>query len=711
MKKENFDPNMINLFKEESAKHILIINNLLLKIEKEGFNKETFDGMKREAHTLKGDSRMMGFIQISEAAHKVEDIFELFKSDEKKFNLKIIENIFKALDLIQDAINKLPDQINIDIQSIMMLDGDAIEKNKIEKKIEIKDEKIDIFIDNIEEKIKSEYKEPLKKVEKDIDYININLKKINDLINLFSAFPRYTNRFTYLINKLRTVRNDIAEKINDDEIKSLDSVIYDFAHEITFYDLISKEFQNEITKIKLVPLSNIFDLFPRLVRDIAINTKKEINFVMNGRNIELDKGIVDKLKEILIHLINNAVDHGCENTDERIKLGKSKEGNVILSAYNKGDNVLIEVTDDGRGIDIDKVKKKAVERNMITRDKVDNISNEDILKFIFEGGFSTKKVSKYSGRGIGMDVVANIVNELNGEIKVNTWDKKGTTFIISLPLFSSFIPVTIFQLGDRVIGIPSAFVMTAMRANSIDIKKIGENNNLIEVDNMEVSLINLKNLFGISDDLNNTKHKNIIIIKYQDEIAGLEVTDIILEKKMVIKKVTGISEKFKFIIGAVLLGNEKAIPVLNIPELFKILKEETFNITKMIKKNDSKKIWAKNVLLVEDSIITRENEKKILLDNNLNVFEASNGKEAIKHLDNQKFDVIITDIEMPVMDGLELIKYIKADNNMANIPIIVISSYKDYVDKLLNLGVKYFINKSDFSTQSFVKLLKIIELI
>jgi CheY-like chemotaxis protein len=304
-----------------------------------------------------------------------------------------------------------------------------------------------------------------------------------------------------------------------------------------------------------------------------------------------------------------------------------------------------------------------------------------------------------------MDVVAKIVKGLNGEIKVNTWKGKGTTFIINLPLISFYIPVTIIQLGERIIGIPSSYIMQALRVKDSDIKKIGKNQELISIHDMEISLIDIQYLFdGIN--VKTDSYKNIIIVKYLDEIAGLIVTDVVLEKKMIIKKVSGLTDRFKLIIGAVLLGNERAIPVLNIFELFKLLKEGSVNITKVKSADETKKIWAKNILLVEDSPITREHEKKILINQNLNVFEANNGKEAIKYLENQKFDLIITDIEMPVMDGTELIKFIKNDDRFNMIPIIVVSSYKDYEDKLQEMGVRHFINKNDFNAQIFLNILK-----
>jgi two-component system, chemotaxis family, sensor kinase CheA len=457
--------------------------------------------------------------------------------------------------------------------------------------------------------------------------------------------------------------------------------------------------------MKLVPLSTIFDLFPRLVRDIAQQTGKKIDFIVTGREVEFDKVVVEKLKDTLIHIINNAVDHGCEKPDVRLNSGKPESGLIKLHAYNKGDNVVIEISDDGYGLDIKRIREKAIEKKLISKDISDTKSDEDMINYIFEPGFSTKDLGKFSGRGIGMDVVATSVKELNGEIKVNTWKNKGSTFTISLPLISFFIPVTIFALDAYLFGMPSSYIIQTLRTNKESIKSVSNTQSIINLNNTDISLINFADFFGFDSTEDNSSY-NVIIVKSNEEIAGFIVKDIVLEKKMIIKKLTGMADKFSIMIGSVLLGNERAIPVLNIPEIFKLLKRNSSSITRIKNKETTRKIWAKNVLLVEDSPVTRDHEKKILQNQDINVYEAANGKEAVKMLESNSFDLVITDIEMPVMDGLELVKYIKSSNSIKDLPVLVISSYKDHIEKLKILGIDRFLNKNDFNTQNFLTILK-----
>ncbi len=736
MADQNFNLEMIDFFKQEANAHILKVNNLLLAIEKDGGNTGNFSKIKSEMHTLKGDARMMGLMSISGAAHKVEDLFEILIKSNKFDDKNLIKNLFKALDAIQNATDSLPESlVEIDLsfvfpdqetepvenkQDVILFEEKEIEKqidkvfDKKEKKVEEPEIVIENKIEGQTEKIAgvkaNENEEKVKKEslqEVKTEYLNINILKIDELIALSGEFVRYYGRFNYILNKMIQVSGEIEEKQNSEDegiLKSLENLIYDFSKNLAFFDLTSRQFQNEITNLKLVPLSTIFDLFPRLVRDIAETTKKEINFIIEGKDVELDKIIVEKLKTILIHILRNAIDHGCETPEIRGKIGKPKEAHVILKAVNRGDNVEIEVSDDGGGLDIEKIRAKAIQKGMVQEKKAFSMTDDEIISYIFEPGFSTKEVGAFSGRGIGMDIVATTVKELNGEVKVRTVKNKGTSFTIILPLISSFIPITTILLNNTLFGIPSSYIKLVQRAKADDIKMSGDKQKIVTINNTDISIVDLQAMLGLGfEDFG--KNKNIIIVKYQDEISGFIVTDILQEKKMVIKQITGVADKCSSVIGAV-IGDMRIIPVLNIPELFRVLKTGNINISKVKDdRENERRIWVKNVLLVEDSALTRNLEKKILLNQNLNVFEAANGKEAVDLLNSKHFDLIITDIEMPVMNGIELVNYVKERDEFSGIPIVIVSSYKTYEEKISGLGVNHFISKGDFTTQRLMDIL------
>ncbi|MBN2535451.1 MAG: response regulator [Spirochaetales bacterium] len=701
----SYDPHILEVFKKESNKCITNVNNLLLKAEKEGGSSELYKTIKGEVHTLKGDARMLGFESISLAAHKLEDLFALLEKEKEKGDSELFKNVFKVLDLIEDAVKRIPEEmIDIDVSPYLSKQGKTVSRDRTEIKTEITKEKEEKKTVPSATAVSSEKKESK---EKKTEILNINMKKIDNLIGISSVFPRYFNRFSYVLGKLNDMRKEVEQKYKDHNLlNDFDAILRDFSHELAFYDLTAKQFQDKITKLKLVPLSSIFDLFPRLVRDVAQNTKKKVNFIIEGSDVELDMGVVEKLKSILIHILQNAVDHGCETPAERKEKGKPEEGRITLKAFNKGDNVIIEISDDGYGLDVERIRHKAIEKGILKKEKAMELPDDQIIPILFESGFSTKDVSVYSGRGIGMDVVATTVKEMNGEITVKTVRDKGTIFSISLPLISSYIPITVFALGDYLYGIPSAYIKTAMRVKADEVFDTGKRWKVIKIDNMEISLVDLNVFFKLGKP-GDEKSKNIIVAVYQDEITGLIVNEVLMEMKMLIRKTSGMADKFNVIIGAVLSGKERAIPVLNVLSLFKLLKNGKGALTKIKKNTDYlKEFGAHKILLVENSIVTRDLEKKILLKQNLIIFEAGNGKEALQFLEEQEIDMIITDIEMPVMNGIELITKMKEKEELKNIPVVVISSYKTYSDKVEAMGVKYFIDKSEFSEEILIKTIK-----
>ncbi len=716
MKKYQGDPSICALFKTSADAQIRKVNNALVSIEKDGVTQDLLKVIKSEVHTLKGDSRMIGLESISDAAHAIEDLLEtLGKSDEQGAK-KAGAKIFKMLDAIAHAVERLPnDMVDIQIRDITGDEEPPAEASETEKRTR-KHKQPEKTVETKETAPRPETVKPEKKsaaVEADpardeeTQIINLNVKRIEELISKSTVFPQYYNKFSFISNQLTEIRSEIEKKLKDDTLtKRLNSLAYMLSHELSFYDLSSRQFQNEITKLKLVPLSLIFDLFPRLVRDVATDTNKKVELTIQGREVELDKTMVEKLKTILIHILRNAVDHGIEQPAAREKEGKSSEGRVVLSAFNMGDNVLLEIGDDGMGLDIESIREKAVEKGLVDREKAARLTEDEIIAFIFESGFSTKEAGKYSGRGVGMDVVTQTVKDLNGEITVKTEKGKGTTFIIKLPLISSFIPITVFVVNDRLFGVPSSYVKSVVRIKKGDIRSIGENSSVITIEGTDITLVDLSEFFGLGET-EDGNYKNIIIMRSQDEIAGFAVSEIVIEKKMLIRKSDWILDKCKVIIGAVLSGRERAIPIINVLELFRLLKSGHRDVTKVKARGYFKRDFrAKNVLLVEDSVVTRKRERDMLVDRSLNVFEASNGKEALEYLDKQQFDVVITDIEMPVMNGLELITRIRANASYASVPVIVVSSYSTYRENLRGLGVRSFVDKNEFSLQLLLEALK-----
>jgi two-component system chemotaxis sensor kinase CheA len=692
MKKYEGDLSFLTLFKTSVQGQLTRSTNLLLEMEKGGVHPEPLKTVRGEVHTLKGDSRMIGLESIGEAAHAIEDLLAGLETAAPDDAGRRIVRVFAVIDAITDAVGRLPEEmVEIDLTAPSPAPA-AVEPGEQDGR-----------------------KRPGRPAAKDkagpeekaaeSEIISLHVRRIEDLIQKSSAFPQYFNKFSFILSQLEKFKTELeADPAAAEEAKRLGALLFQFAHELSFYDLGSRQFQNEITKLKLVPLSTIFDQFPRLVRDVAEHTGKKIALTVKGKEVELDKTIVERLKTLLIHLLRNAVDHGIEGAAERRAAGKPAEGRVVLHAYNRGDTVEVEVGDDGGGIDIALVRQKAVAQGLVPRDRAGELSEDEVISLIFLPGFSTREVGQFSGRGVGMDVVSQTVRDLNGQVTVKTMKGRGTTFTVSLPLISSFIPLTVFVIGDYLYSIPSSSIMSVTRVKAGDIRRLSEGRTAITVEGADITLVDLGAFFGFSEE-EDAGNKNVIIVRHKDELAGFVVQEVIYEKKMIIRKLDWINRACGVIIGAVLSGRERAIPVLNIPELFKKLKETTDVVVKVKSRRAAKDFRFKNVLLVEDSTVSRTRQREILEGRDLNVFEAANGKEALALLEKQAFDVVVTDLEMPVMNGPDFIRRLRASEAHSGLPVIVMSSYTDRLEELKALGVNTFVDKSKFTARQLIRAL------
>ncbi len=348
-----------------------------------------------------------------------------------------------------------------------------------------------------------------------------------------------------------------------------------------FYELYTKQFQDLVSSLILVPLNTIFNNYPRLIRDIAISTQKDINFTIEGKDLEIDKQLIEHINNVLIHLLRNSVDHGIETPMERIKLGKQPKGNISLRAYSHMDRMIIKIKDDGRGIDIEKVKEKAIKNKLISIEEANNLTENEILQFIFKSGFSTKdSVNDFSGRGVGLDVVADTMKKFNSEVIVQTEKNKGTTFILSFPLNSSIMSITFVEINDELFALPSLNIEKVILFSETKTSVI-EEEQMIEYKNKWIPLISLKKLFYNDKYFSNME--NIIVISSQNKNYGLLVDKIIGESRMVIKTLSSLQNKIKIASGVISLSNRDVL-VLNIYELIERYKISS-NISPLLKQN------------------------------------------------------------------------------------------------------------------------------
>ena len=613
---------IFNEFVVEAEENLQKIEENLLELEKDPKNEELLNATFRAMHTLKGGAGFLGLQPIVEVAHAAEDVLGKLRSGELSLTPEINDAILRAVDFIRSAIQRydageeveVPEEL---VRELRDIERGAVEEKKEEESIdqilerygfghlkgkpveeileelillppeerpkelieeldriltggkpppppsEEKERKAEEKMLEIAEETKEEQKEekPPKEVQPKTEgekVLRIDVKKIEDLMNLVGELVLERNRLLRVFQK-------VQEEYTSKTIDELETVM-------SSLDRIVGDLQLAVMKTRMQPVKRLFQKFPRVVRDLARMLGKEVELVLEGEDAEMDKTVLEKLEEPLIHLIRNAVDHGIEPPEERERLGKPRKGIVKLSAYYHGDRIFLEVQDDGRGIDLDKVKEKALERGLITPDRAEKMTEKDILFLIFHPGFSTaEEVSQVSGRGVGMDVVMNAVTSFRGTIDIETERGRGTRIILSFPLTVGIIRSLLVAVNGRYFAIPIYSVLEIIQGEDAQITTVSGKEVLILRD-LTIPLINLGEALGIGS----TGIGYVIVSQVGSQKVAFTVDDLFGDEEVVVKPLGKIIGEVQGISGATITGDGKVVLIL---DLDGILKREMRGIT------------------------------------------------------------------------------------------------------------------------------------
>jgi len=464
--------------------------------------------------------------------------------------------------------------------------------------------------------------------------------------------------------------------------------------------LTTNDLQREVMALRMVPVAMAFDSFRRTIRDIAREAGKEVRTEMEGRETEIDKKMIEGIKDPLVHLVRNAIDHGIEPPADRAFAGKPKEGTLKLSAREEGDRIIIEVSDDGRGMSPQQIKESALRKGVVTHDEAAEMTDDEILDLIFRPAFSTmEEVTETSGRGVGMDVVKSSIEALKGEVHIRTEVGKGTTFCLALPLTLAVTRVLFVEVSGSTFGLPTPSVQSTAKISRSEIKSI-ERREAIQVRNRTIPLVALSDLLGLPHTTTSKDDKiSVVILQSAGEQIAYVVETVIGEQEIVLKNLGVHLQRVPNVAGAALLGSGDVVLVLHVPDLFASsrLAPRQRRATDMPETAVPLE-QAKRVLIVEDSLTTRELERNILAAHGYEVDVANDGIEGLQKLSGGEFDLVVADISMPRMDGFQMITRIKEDESLRNTPVILVTASDRPDDRRrgMELGVEGYVVKSAF---------------
>lgn len=508
---------------------------------------------------------------------------------------------------------------------------------------------------------------------------------------ILTSFTENNQKAQETVSNIASLRRTIQE----DEVKT---------------NVITDNLTTMIKNIRVLPLATIFHLFGRMVRDIAQEKNKQIELEIIGSETTADKKIIEEMKNPLIHIIRNSIDHGIETPEERLTLGKEPVGKIVLAARQSNNKVIIEITDDGRGINLEKIKEKAITKGFLTQEELNSMTNEQITNIVFAPGFSTgDEITNISGRGIGLDIVQSKIAQLNGRVKIISELNKGCCIQIELPTTMSILKVFLVKSSNQTFAIPMDTIKTVLRKKNEEIIS-GKNGRSIVFGDETIALHNLADILNLPRTDLNTDRETILIIESDGKIMAISVDKLLGDQEILHKKLSTPFYKLKNISGITTVTSGEVCLILNIPDIV----NKTTLPKNYVSYKPAKKLLTTNItknfkiLLVDDSITTRTLEKNILTKAGYNIETAENPIEAFSKMKVEKFDLIITDIEMPEMDGFEFLQKLKTDEMFSDIPVIMVSSImaEEYKKRAAELGAEKYIIKGEFNQEEFHQIIR-----
>ncbi len=589
-------------------------------------------------------------------------------------------------------------------------ESSILNQNKIADRIKVSIEKIENLLGQAEELLPN--KQALKAQKDELTAIELLFEtwrkksaKNNLLITKLSNMMQsevFDQETTLLLQELLKYIDGLEEMVND-----IERLVTDLETSMTnnYNDFDNKLYQlNEsVRSVLMLPFSALSDQFPMMVRDIASQLGKKINFRVTGDNIDIDKRVLDELKDPLVHLLRNAIDHGIEKVEERIKKGKEKVGNIHL-AINlvEGNKVQIKISDDGRGINPKKIIDSAIKKKIRTKEELAAMSENEILNLIFESELSTAEViTDLSGRGLGMAIVKEKVDKLFGSIDIDSNVDSGTIITLTLPLSVATMRGLLVKVGNYRYYIKTSKLVAAIRVKK-DTLNTFENKLCVKYGDKYIGLIYLANILNIKSELIGSNY-TIVLCKNGAEDLGLIVDEILGEEEILIKPFNKQIKKIKFYEAGTIVADGSVIPVLNLKDIFKEASGGFESVKfKTSEREDTEK---KNILVVDDSITSRLLLKEILENSGYNVKTCVDGKEAWTEFRKEGYDLVVSDVEMPRMDGFELTKLIKSSDKYAHIPVVLVTglSKQEHIEKGIDSGASAYIVKSDFEQSNLLQ--------
>jgi two-component system chemotaxis sensor kinase CheA len=737
-KEEEFLRSLEGTFKIEAGEHLQAIAAGLIELEKtpaSNAQPRLIDTVFRAAHSLKGAARAVSSTEVETICQSLEDMFAAWKREKTTPSPQALDTVHRALDSITRLVTAAetrqvtrgqtslpshlpPSQPAASAPPLSASEPVGSEKSSSAETVRIAVAKLDAQLLQAEEMLAAK---------------SATGRHAADLRELTDRFGAWTKEWAAVQPEVRALRQSLERPVqaaasrqslarlveffdwNHDYLRWLEGKLAALCRtaEQDRLDVgkLVDDLLKDSKKMLMLPLATLSALFPKVVRDLCRDQVKEADLVIHGAEIEMDKRILEEMKDPLIHLLRNCVDHGVETPEERRRVGKPARATITLrvSPMN-GNKVELLVSDDGAGIEVQKVKESAVKHGLISPQEASRMSEAEALALIFRADVSTSPIiTQLSGRGLGLAIVREKTEKLGGRVGVESRGHEGTTFRIVLPVALATFRGILVEAAERQFIVPAAQVERVARFKAQDVQTV-EGRETLSLNGRAVALVRLAGVLELPPAQRNGDSlaaRPVVILGAGDQRVAFAVDTVLDEQEVLVKRLGKPLSRVRNIAGATVLGSGRVVPILNVNDLLKSARKAG-GAAQVAAGAPSATAEAKSVLVVEDSITSRMLLKGILESAGYRVKTAVDGVEAFTTLRCEGFDLVVSDVEMPRMDGFDLTAKIRADKKLAELPVVLVTALETREDRErgIDVGANAYLVKSSFDQSNLLEAVR-----
>lgn len=761
------DDSMMDLFRLEAEAQVTVLNDGLLALESNTQSAQALETLMRAAHSIKGAARIVSLDAVVNLAHVMEDCFVAAQNKTITLNSNQVDALLQGVDLLQGITqvsnSDLPNWLvsnqavfastQVDIAAI--LNPQAIPL-PVEQTVKKREEILPITapVNNTPEVVTedilssssvavqerpdkpdktataSEQTAPQDRV------VRVSAENLNRIMGLageslieanwlqphadsMTALKWRLVELSRTLEQLQEVLDrgnyeqdsrQLLENARNKEQECL-NLLSTRLNELEVYAQrtanLSDRLYREVITSNMRPFADGVQGFPRMIRDLARKLNKQVKLDIIGKATSVDRDILKKLEAPLTHILRNATDHGIEMPTERIEKGKSPEGTIRLEAFHRGGMLAITIADDGKGINFEQLRQKIINKNLATSEMAAQLTDSELMEFLFLPGFSTaKQVTEISGRGVGLDIAKSMAQEVGGTVRAVSSPGKGTSFHFQLPLTLSVVRTLLVEISDRPYAIPLARIDQIITVDTTDIADV-ENRQYFSMNQQNIGLIPAHQVLELPETPPKSEPLSVVVISEQSNAYGLVVDKFLGERDLVVRPLDPRLGKVPDISATSLLGDGSPVLIMDVSDMIRTMDTilNAGRINKVSVETAAEILdKRKKILVVDDSITVREMERKLLENRGYYVDIAVNGAEGWNAVRTKDYDLVVSDIDMPRMNGIELVRQIKNHARLHSLPVIIVSYRDREEDRIqgLEAGADYYLTKSSFHDHTLV---------